>query len=56
LYHSTLGLRVIKKEAERYLLGESFDESRAWSFKDVCPSSSLLLSSLELRDTNVYEP
>ena len=40
LYHSTLGLRVIKREERSRL-----------------PSpSSLLLSSLELSDTKVYEP
>jgi hypothetical protein len=44
LYHSTLGLRVIKKE--KALL----------DLVRLNKSSSLLLSSLELSDTKVYEP
>jgi len=82
LYHSTLGLRVIKKKRKAYRwLGprESVGISLCpygwptvgcfggctrglctkflWSPRCGCPpSSSLLLSSLELSGTKVYEP
>ena len=49
VYHSTLGLRVIKKKRER--------PAGSGQERGVSPtSSSLLLSSLELSDTKVYDP
>jgi len=62
LYHSTLGLKVIKKKKEG--LGFPFRSGRVIEMKEeqqtkidlLSSSSCLFLSSLELSDTKVYEP
>ena len=72
LCHSTLGLRVIKKKKKKKVLesrGEAvrwlFEEARLAhpntenpgpEIRNQEPFSSVLLSSLELSDTQVYEP
>jgi len=59
VYHSTLGLRVIKKkyfkraEISEITLTENDGEGHPLIFYFF---SALLLSSLELSDTKVYEP
>jgi len=50
VYHSTLGLRVIKKKS-----GEARTNCRLAALR-FSSSSSLLHSRLELTDTQVYEP
>jgi len=52
VYHSTLGLRVMKKTNKN----EGRDRNHVRPLGEVLPSSSLLLSSPELSDTKVYEP
>jgi len=71
VYHSTLGWRVIKKNKLSDLVGEDADEKGPFRSHQIAPfraklgreqpkgcaySSSLLLTSLELSDTKVYEP
>jgi len=48
VYHSTLGLRVIKKREAIMVHTAGCDVLTSFSY--------LLLSSLELSDTKVYEP
>jgi len=59
VYHSTLGVRVLKKKETRVKpYGRA--SQPAWvrdHFQElILSTSSLLLSSLELSDTKVYEP
>ena len=49
VYHSTLGVRVIKKKKKRCASTSALAVSKSFS-------SYVLLSSLELSDTKVYEP
>ena len=53
VYHSTLGLIVIKKKRRRHLGAEANELAAEGASSS---SSSLLLSGLELSDTQVYEP
>ena len=64
MYHSTLGLGVIKKKTGLGFRSQSEELEEVLASKDalllrsleLVRPSSLLLSSLELIDTKVYEP
>ena len=58
LHHSTLGLRVIKKRTKSGagLVAQLVESAGSSAGPNKYSSSSLSLSSLELSDTQVYDP